>query len=77
MNHTVAEALASYLPQSLAPLAYVAVGLLQCGLLLLVPFIGAMFFVWVDEGLGRAFKTVSARRAAAASTAGCNCWPTD
>jgi NADH-quinone oxidoreductase subunit H len=49
MIQTVAEALASYLPQSLAPLAYVAVGLLQCGLLLLVPFIGAMFFVWVER----------------------------
>ena len=41
------------MPQSLAPLAYVAVGLLQCGLLLLVPFIGAMFFVWVERKVSR------------------------
>ena len=45
-SNTVAEALANYLPQ---PLAYLLVGLLQCVLLLLVPFIGAMFFVWVER----------------------------
>jgi NADH-quinone oxidoreductase subunit H len=45
-SNTVAEALANYLPQ---PIAYLMVGLLQCGLLLLVPFIGAMFFVWVER----------------------------
>jgi NADH-quinone oxidoreductase subunit H len=42
----VADALANYLPQ---PLAYVLVGLFQCVLLLLVPFVGAMFFVWVER----------------------------
>ena len=42
----MAEALAQYLPQALA---YLIVGLLQCVLLLLVPFIGAMFFVWVER----------------------------
>ena len=45
----MAEALANYLPQSLAWLAYLMVGLLQCALLLLVPFVGAMFFVWVER----------------------------
>ena len=42
----MALALAEYLPQ---PLAYLLVGLVQCVLLLLVPFIGAMFFVWVER----------------------------
>ncbi len=45
----MAEALASYLPSSLSWLAYLLVGAVQCGLLVLVPFIGAMFFVWVDR----------------------------
>jgi NADH-quinone oxidoreductase subunit H len=30
-------------------LAYLLTGLIQCALLLLVPFIGAMFFVWVER----------------------------
>jgi NADH-quinone oxidoreductase subunit H len=45
----VAEALANYLPHYLNWLAYVVVGLVQCALLLLVPFVGAMFFVWVER----------------------------
>ena len=42
----MAEALANYLWPWLA---YLSVGLLQCVLLLLVPFVGAMFFVWVER----------------------------
>lgn len=45
----MAEALANYLPHSFQWLAYVVVGLVQCALLLLVPFVGAMFFVWVER----------------------------
>ena len=45
----MAEALANLLPGPLSWAAYLAVGLLQCVLLLLVPFIGAMFFVWVER----------------------------
>jgi NADH-quinone oxidoreductase subunit H len=42
----VAEALANYLWPWLA---YLLVGLLQAGLLLIVPLVGAMFFVWIER----------------------------
>ncbi len=42
----MAEFLALYLPSWLA---YLVAGLVHCALLLLIPFAGAMFFVWVER----------------------------
>lgn len=42
----MAEYVAQWLPQWLA---YLLVGLVQCALLLLIPFVGAMTFVWMER----------------------------